>query len=65
MAQSSKDEERQDGPGEPADGEDRSRPEQILRETADRDAISDEEAVLAYNANADRANEEPGADGKH
>ncbi|GAA1131699.1 hypothetical protein [Citricoccus alkalitolerans] len=34
-----------------------SRPQQILREAVDEEGVSDEEAVLAYNANADRQDE--------
>jgi hypothetical protein len=38
-----------------------SRPEQILQDGADKEDISDEEAVLAYNANAGPDAGEPGA----
>jgi hypothetical protein len=43
--------EQDDGRG--ADDDSLSRPEQILREAADEEGITDEEAVLAYNANAE------------
>jgi hypothetical protein len=38
--------------GRGADDDSLSRPEQILREAANEEGITDEEAVLAYNANA-------------
>jgi hypothetical protein len=40
------------------------RPGEILRNGIDQGAISDEEAVLAYNANADDGDPEPGAAGE-
>jgi len=46
-------EEHRDGRDAP-DGGERSRPEEILAERADEPTVSDEEAVLAYNANAER-----------
>jgi hypothetical protein len=43
----------QQGDGRAADNDTLSRPEQILREEADEEGATDEEAVLAYNANAE------------
>lgn len=39
-----------------ADSQEPSRPEQILQDRIHEDTISDEEAVLAYNANAEPEN---------
>jgi hypothetical protein len=50
----------QGGPDRPDTG---ARPGEILRDGIDQGAISDEEAVLAYNANAEDGDPEPGAAG--
>ncbi|QCU79160.1 hypothetical protein E7744_14250 [Citricoccus sp. SGAir0253] len=55
------DDEHQQGSAGPDRGE-RSRPEEILEDRADEWVVSDEEAVLAYNANAERP-DTPGAEG--
>jgi hypothetical protein len=46
--------------GRGTDDDSLSRPQEILREAANEEGITDEEAVLAYNANAESAPEETG-----
>jgi hypothetical protein len=59
MSHHGDEEERPKGRDGPADDDGLSRPEEILRDSADKEAISDEESVLAYNANAEHEDKEP------